>query len=142
MELYYTTDILKHCLLLFLCKVDFLTITIKSSMFPSFLCTCCFIDFKQNVTQKMSPPVAGFVVCLITQCKKKEQALLSKLKRLKIVSFYSDLLIYGNLRGGDSLIKVGTDVRAQTLGISGVNFCPCIRFCELNFVQALVFGTC
>ena len=97
MELYYTTDILKHFLLLFLCKVDFLTITIKSSMFSSFLCTCCFIDFKQNVTQKMSPSVAGFVLYLITIYKvKKEQALLSKLKRLKIVSLYSDLLIYGN----------------------------------------------
>ena len=97
MELYYTTDILKHFLLLFLCKVDFLTITIKSSMFPSFLCTCCFIDFKQNVTQKMSPSVAGYVLYLITIYKvKKEQALLSKLKRLKIVSLYSDLLIYGN----------------------------------------------
>ena len=71
MELYYTTEILKHFLLLFLCKVDFLTITIKSSIFPSFLCTCCFIDFKQNVTQKMSPPVAGFVVYLITQIKKR-----------------------------------------------------------------------
>ena len=143
MELYYTTDILKHFLLLFLCKVDFLSITIKSSIFPSFLCTCCFIDFKQNVTQKMSPPVAGFVVYLITQSKKKEQALLSKLKRLKIISLYSDLLIHGNVRGGgDSLIKVGTDVRAQTLGISGVTFDPCIRFCELNFVDALVFGNC
>ena len=29
--------------------------------------------------------------------------------------------------GGDSLIKVGTDVRAWTLGISGVNFCTGIR---------------
>ena len=40
----------------------------------------------------------------------------------------------------DSLIKVGTDVQAQALGISGVNFCPGIRFCELNFVKALGFG--
>ena len=31
-------------------------------------------------------------------------------------------------RGGDFLIKVGTDVRAWALGISGVNFCPGIRF--------------
>ena len=31
-------------------------------------------------------------------------------------------------RGGDSLIKVGTDVRARALGILGVNFCPGIRF--------------
>ena len=31
-------------------------------------------------------------------------------------------------RGDDSLIKVGTDVRAWALGISGVNFCPGIRF--------------
>ena len=30
-------------------------------------------------------------------------------------------------------------MRAQALGISGVNFCPCIRFCELNFVWALGF---
>ena len=35
--------------------------------------------------------------------------------------------------GGDSLIKVGTDVRARALGISGVNFCPGIRFWEENF---------
>ena len=42
------------------------------------------------------------------------------------------------MRGrGDSLIKVGTDVRAQALGISGVNFCPGIKFCELNFARAL-----
>ena len=39
--------------------------------------------------------------------------------------------------GGDSLIKVGTDVRARALGISGVNFCPGIRFCKLNFARAL-----
>ena len=30
--------------------------------------------------------------------------------------------------GGDSLIKVGTDVRARALGLSGVNFCPGIKF--------------
>ena len=30
--------------------------------------------------------------------------------------------------GSDSLRKVGTDVRARALGISGVNFCPGIRF--------------
>ena len=30
--------------------------------------------------------------------------------------------------GGNSLIKVGTDVRARALGISGVNFCSGIRF--------------
>ena len=29
---------------------------------------------------------------------------------------------------GDSLIKVGTDVRAWASGTSGVNFCPGIRF--------------
>ena len=39
--------------------------------------------------------------------------------------------------GGDSLRKVGTDVRARALGISGVNFCPGIKFCELNFARAL-----
>ena len=41
--------------------------------------------------------------------------------------------------GGDSLIKVGTDVRARALGISGVNFCPNIRFWEVNFARALGF---
>ena len=41
---------------------------------------------------------------------------------------------------GDSLIKVGTDVRAQALGISGINFCPGIRFWEVNFAWALGFG--
>ena len=30
-------------------------------------------------------------------------------------------------------------MRAQALGISGVNFCPDIRFCEVNFAQALGF---
>ena len=39
--------------------------------------------------------------------------------------------------GGGTLIKVGTDVRARALGISGVNFCPGITFCELNFARAL-----
>ena len=44
--------------------------------------------------------------------------------------------------GGDYLIKVGTDVRARALGISGVNFCPDIRFWEANFAWAnlLAFG--
>ena len=32
-----------------------------------------------------------------------------------------------------------TDVRARGLGISGVNFCPGIRFCEVNFARALGF---
>ena len=41
--------------------------------------------------------------------------------------------------GGDSLIKVGTAVRAQALGISGVNFCLGIRFWEVNFAWALGF---
>ena len=41
--------------------------------------------------------------------------------------------------GGDSLIKVGTDVRARALDISGVNFCPGIRFWEVNFARALGF---
>ena len=31
------------------------------------------------------------------------------------------------------------DVRAKELGISGVNFCPSIRFCKVNFAQALGF---
>ena len=30
-------------------------------------------------------------------------------------------------------------MRARALGISGVNFCPGIRFCEVNFAQALGF---
>ena len=38
---------------------------------------------------------------------------------------------------GDSLIKVGTDVWAQKLGISGVNFCQAIRFWEVNFAWGL-----
>ena len=41
--------------------------------------------------------------------------------------------------GGDFLIKVGTDVRARALGILGVNFCPGIRFWEVNFARALGF---
>ena len=44
-----------------------------------------------------------------------------------------------NEDGGDSLIKVGTNVRARALGISGVNFCPGIRFWEVNFGRALGF---
>ena len=36
-------------------------------------------------------------------------------------------------------MKVSTDVRARALGILGVNFCPGIRFCEVNFAQALGF---
>ena len=41
--------------------------------------------------------------------------------------------------GGDSLIKVGTDVRARALGILGVNVCPGSRFWEVNFARALGF---
>ena len=41
--------------------------------------------------------------------------------------------------GGDSLIKVGMDVQARALGILGVNFCPGIRFWEVNFALALGF---
>ena len=39
----------------------------------------------------------------------------------------------------DSLIKVGTDVLAQALDISEVNFCPGIRFWDVNFARALGF---
>ena len=39
--------------------------------------------------------------------------------------------------GSDSLIKVSAEVRAQALGILGVNFCPGIMFCGVNFAQAL-----
>ena len=42
-------------------------------------------------------------------------------------------------RGGDSLIKVGTDLWAQALGLSGVNFCLGIRFWEAKIAQALGF---
>ena len=45
----------------------------------------------------------------------------------------------GDGGGDDSLIKVGTDVRARALGISGVSFYPGIRFCEVNFARALSF---
>ena len=44
-----------------------------------------------------------------------------------------------NEGGGDSLIKVGMNVRTRALGISGVNFCPGIRFWEVNSAQALGF---
>ena len=42
-------------------------------------------------------------------------------------------------RGGDSLIKVGTDVRARALGILGISFCPRSRFWEVNSARALGF---
>ena len=45
----------------------------------------------------------------------------------------------GGTRGVDSLIKVGTDVRARALGILGINFCPGSMFLEVNFAQALGF---
>ena len=38
-----------------------------------------------------------------------------------------------------SFQKAGTDVRARALGISGVNFCPGIRFWEVNVAWALGF---
>ena len=44
--------------------------------------------------------------------------------------------------GGNSVIKVGMDVQAQALGISGVNFCLGIRSWEVNFARALGFGQC
>ena len=44
-----------------------------------------------------------------------------------------------NRGGGDSLIKVGMDVQARALGISGVNFCQSIRFWEVNFACTLGF---
>ena len=40
----------------------------------------------------------------------------------------------------DSLINVGTNVRALALGVSGANFCPGIRFWEVNFAHALGFS--
>ena len=43
------------------------------------------------------------------------------------------------VRGGDSLIKVGMDVRARVLGILGVNLFPGIRFREVNVAWALSF---
>ena len=41
--------------------------------------------------------------------------------------------------GGDSLIMVGRDVRARALGFLGANFCPGIRFWEVNFARTLGF---
>ena len=41
--------------------------------------------------------------------------------------------------GGDSLIKVGTDVWALALGFSGVKFWPGIRFWEVKIARALGF---
>ena len=41
--------------------------------------------------------------------------------------------------GGNSLIKVGTDMWARALGILGINFCPGSRFWEVNFARALGF---
>ena len=44
------------------------------------------------------------------------------------------------IRGeGDSLIKVGTDVRARASGFSGINFCLGIRLWKVSFAQALGF---
>ena len=40
-----------------------------------------------------------------------------------------------HLRGG-GVIRAGTDVWVQTLGISGVILCPGIRSWEVNFAQA------
>ena len=34
---------------------------------------------------------------------------------------------------------VGTDERGRALGFAGLNFCPGIRFLEVNFAQALGF---
>ena len=53
---------------------------------------------------------------------------------------FKDSLTSGVDRGGgDSLIKVGTDVQAPALSISGVNFCPGIRFWEVHFAQTIGF---
>ena len=41
--------------------------------------------------------------------------------------------------GGDSLIKVGTNVRARALGISGLSFCPCIRFWAIVDKRCVIF---
>ena len=41
--------------------------------------------------------------------------------------------------GGDFLTKAGTDVQARALGISGVNFCPGIGFCDVNFAREVGF---
>ena len=55
--------------------------------------------------------------------------------------FFDETYIVGlqTRAGGDSLIKVGTNVRTGALGISGVNFCQGIRFWEVNFARALGF---
>ena len=46
----------------------------------------------------------------------------------------------GDHSGGDSLMKVGTDVRAWALSILGVNFCAGIR-CLAIFNKISNFGT-
>ena len=49
--------------------------------------------------------------------------------------------IQGGGGGGGEGGKLGcADVRAQALGISGVNFCLGIRSWEVNFAQTLGFG--
>ena len=62
------------------------------------------------------------------------------MKTVKTVKFFipSPSSEVGEGRG-DSLIKVGTDLRARALSISGVNFCPGIRFWEVHFARALGF---
>ena len=88
------TDILKHLLLLLLCKVDFLTI--KSSMFASFLCTCCFIDFKQNYN-KENEPTSCRICSVIDYNLQSKKSLVWQVEKTEVtVSLYSDLLIYGN----------------------------------------------
>ena len=45
--------------------------------------------------------------------------------------------------GGDSLIKVGTDVRARALGILGVSFCPILHYLQGSqfvFIKAFLGG--
>ena len=60
--------------------------------------------------------------------------------RLKLfITLCSKINVITLNKKDDARTKVGTDVRAQELGISGVNFCPGIRFCKVNFARALGF---
>ena len=43
--------------------------------------------------------------------------------------------------GGNSLIMVCTYVLAWAIGFSGINFCPGIRFLEVNFARAGFMAT-
>ena len=103
-------------------------------------CHYCIPSEKDcNVCKLKDKEINDFKKCIV-DIEKNYASLCNEIKLCSERSTdLEDRLAKEKNEGGDSLIKVGTDVGAQAFGILGVNFCLGIRIWEVNFAQTLGF---